>query len=412
MTRLTRTDFVQSMENKRIDVQDAQGDLRTRLERADLDRSGDVAGPQEMGRLFQEIDRLDNNGDANSIRTHNGTAPTQAGVLADQARQLAKPDLRRGLSRTEFESDLRGQQVSLSDLPEDVRSQVSGADLNKDGRIAGYAERAEAWRRVDALDRNGDANSIQAVDAEGTETAAGRAARTLKENAVEDPNAGQLGESVVSWTPNATAMERARRSDLGRAAETEVPKHAETYMRAGELTGVPPQLIAAIHGNESSFGTYRPSTHGPESGFGLDDRWVSTRWGNEQLAKYGLGTWERGKDTETSRLQSAVIAAEHLKRTAGYAGIEIGPNMTQNEIAGAITAYTTGIDAANAAERRATSWMFDPSDANPHPLHPGGTSRTSRGTVRVQPSRKEGLLRWDTLLPLVEDALGGAARRS
>lgn len=407
MTRLTRTDFVQSLENKRIDVQDAQGDLRARLQRADLDGSGDVSGPKELGRLFQEIDRLDNNGDANSIRTHNGTAPTQAGILADQARQLAKPDLRRGLSRDEQNSALRGKQVTLDDLPDDVRAQVGSADLNGDGRIAGGAERAAAWKRVDALDYNGDANSILAVDADGVETAAGRAARTLQEHAVDDPDAAALGESVVSWEPNATAMERARTSGLGRLAESEVPKYAETYQEAGELTGVPPQLIAAIHGNESGFGTYRPSTHGPESGFGLDDRWVSTSWGNARLAEHGLGTWERGKDTDTSRLQSAVIAAEHLKRTAGYAGIEIGPEMSQNEIAGAITAYTTGIDAAKAAERRGSSWMFDPSDANPHPLHPGGTSRTSSGTVRVQPSRKEGLLRWDTLLPLVEEAMGG-----
>lgn len=410
MTRLTRNDFVQSLENKRINVQDAQGDLRTRLERADLDRSGDVAGANETQRLFQEIDKLDNNGDAGSIRTHNGTAPTQAGVLADQARQLAKPDLRRGLSRDDQVSAMRGKQVTLSDLPADVRDQVSGADLNRDGRIAGGAEHAQAWNRVDALDNNGDANSIRAVDAEGNETAAGRAARVLQENAVDDPNAGQLGESVVSWTPNATAMDRARRSGLGQLAESEVPKHAETYQQASELTGVPAQLIAAIHGNESSFGTNPASTRGPESGFGLDDRWVSTSWGNEQLRRHGLGTWQRGQDTETGRLQSAVIAAEHLKRTAGYAGIEVGPNMSQNDIAGAITAYTTGIDAANAAERRGTSWMFNPSDANPHPLHPGGTSRTRRGTVRVAPSRKEGLLRWDTLLPLIEESMGGARR--
>ncbi len=405
MTRLSSTDFVAGLSNKRIDVNEAQGDLRAQLQKADLDSSGDVAGTQEAQRLFREIDNFDDNGDVGSIRTHDGTAPTKAGVLADQARQLAKPDLRRGLSQQDQSAALRGKAVPLDALPEDVRAQIRGADRNSDGRIAGYAEGAQAWNRVDALDDNGDAASIQSVDAEGNETAAGRAARTMREAAVDDPNAGQLEESLVSWTPNAAGMETARASGIGQRAASEVPQHAETYRQAAEMTGVPPQLIAAIHGNESNFGTYSPSTDGPESGFGLDDRWVTTRWGNEQLAKHGLGTWERGQDTANGRLQAAVIAAEHLKRTAGYAGIEVGPGMSQNDLAGAITAYTTGIDAGEAAQRRGTSWMFDPSDANPHPLHPGGTSRTSSGTVRVNPSRKEGLLRWDTMLPLIEEAM-------
>lgn len=403
--RLSRTDFVNSLENTRIDVNDAQGDLKAQLQRADLDGSGDVAGAAEAQRLFTELDRFDNDGSASSIRTHNGTAPTKAGVLADQARQIAKPNLRRGLSRADQSAALSGKQVALDALPDDVRAQVRGADKNGDGRIAGHGERAEAWRRVDALDNDGDPGSVVATDGDGNETAAGRAARALRESATPDPDAAALNESVVSWRPDARAMERARTSGLGQTALTEVPRHAETYRQAAEMTGVPPQLIAAIHGNESQFGTYRSSTRGPESGYGLDDRFVSTRWANGKLAEHGLGPWERGQDTANGRLQSAVVAAEHLKRVAGYAGIEVGPNMSESDIAGAATAYTTGIRAAQRASERGTSWMFNPSDVNPHPLHPGGTSRTSRGTVRVDAERKEGLLRWDTLLPLIEEAM-------
>ncbi len=209
-----------------------------------------------------------------------------------------------------------------------------------------------------------------------------------------------------TYANNTRGIATARNTELGKKVETEMTKHLETYKKASQLTGVPADLIAAIHANESQFGTYRPSTNGPEAGFGLDPRHVSTRWGNGKLKQYGLGTWQRGKTNETAVLQSAVIAGEHLKRQAGYAGVTIKPTMNQNELAGAVTGYVQGNRAGNRARTRGQSWLFRPTDPNPYPNHPGGTSIGRRGqTVRVAPSRKKGLLRWDTLLPLIKEKM-------
>jgi hypothetical protein len=218
---------------------------------------------------------------------------------------------------------------------------------------------------------------------------------------------GAAGSGMnLPFTPNATALERARTSAIGQRIAGQTAIHNPTYQEASRLTGVPAEMIAAIHVNESAQGTYRRSTHGPESGYGLDDRFVTTRWGNQQLARHGLGDWERGTNSQTSQLQSAVIAAEHLKRQARTAGITIGPNMSTGEIAGAVTSYMAGGGAGKRANERGQSWMLNTSDANPHPLHPGGTSRGPGGTtIRVAASRKAGLLRWDTLLPLLQQQM-------
>jgi peptidoglycan hydrolase-like protein with peptidoglycan-binding domain len=210
----------------------------------------------------------------------------------------------------------------------------------------------------------------------------------------------------LPYQANATALQRAKNTSAGRRIGQQTPEHAATYKRASELTGVPAEIIGAIHANESGQGTYRPSTHGPESGYGLDDRWVSTRWGNQKLAKHGLGRWQRGRDTATGRLQSAVVAAEHFKRQAGNHGIEVGPNMSKQDLVTSVTAYTSSNRLVRRAKQSGKSWMFNPSDSNPHPLHPGGTSRGRGGrTIRVAPSRKPGLLRWDVLIPMMRDQL-------
>ncbi|MCB9640652.1 MAG: peptidoglycan-binding protein [Myxococcales bacterium] len=220
-------------------------------------------------------------------------------------------------------------------------------------------------------------------------------------------------KSDLTFKTNAEALRRAKASSLGKLAEKQIPKYADTYRKASELTGVPAEMIAAIHGNEGQFGTYRASTHGPESGFGLDPRSVTTQWGNEQLAKHGLGTWERGTGTDKSVLQSAVIAAEHLKRNARYAGISVDQKMNQGEIAGSVLSYMAGPGAGRKANERGSGWMLNPSDSNPHPLHPGGTSVGPGGRIiNVPASRKDGLLRWDTLLPIAQEQLAKSAPTS
>lgn len=224
------------------------------------------------------------------------------------------------------------------------------------------------------------------------------------------------GESTAPTTPpsttgrrfdfsaNANALRAAKRSSVGTRFVRRTPQFASIYRRAESLTGVPAELLAALHANES--GQSESRSLGPESGFGLDDRWVTTGWANRQLARYGLGTWARGQSSSRAALQSAVVAAEHFKRNAGAIDVRVGPSMSARELAGAVTCYTSGIRSGQRALRSGRSWMFDPTDTNPHPLHPGGTSRTAGGrTVRVPPGRKEGLLRWDVLIPMASEML-------
>ena len=166
-------------------------------------------------------------------------------------------------------------------------------------------------------------------------------------------------------------------------------------------------MVAAIHFNEGHMG----SGVGPESGFGLDPRYISTSRGNSILAKHNMGTWERGTGSELSKRQSAVIAAETLKGSAKAAGVEVGPNMSSKDMAVAIHAYGTGSGSKSTKKAQETGkgFMFDPSDSNPHPRHPGGTSIGKNGeTIKVGPGRKKGLLRWDVALPLIDEQLGGS----
>ncbi|MFC1706007.1 peptidoglycan-binding protein [Planctomycetota bacterium] len=208
----------------------------------------------------------------------------------------------------------------------------------------------------------------------------------------------------MPWVPHPTALAKARTTDLCRRIDAQLSNNAETYLKAEELTGVPAEVVAAVHANESWMS--EAANLGPESGFGLDDRYVTTEWGNEQLQKHNLGTWERGKKTDTATLQSAVIAAEHLKRMGALARVTVREGMSRNDYSGLITAYAAGGSAGRSARSAGRSWAFDPNDASPHPLHPGGTSRGPGGTtITVAPARKPGLLRWDVLLPLLQEKL-------
>jgi peptidoglycan hydrolase-like protein with peptidoglycan-binding domain len=214
-----------------------------------------------------------------------------------------------------------------------------------------------------------------------------------------------IGPSTpLPFTPNPAALEAARRSATAKDLAARTQKFAAIYREASEKTGVPPEMIAAIHFNES----HQSLSKGPESGFGLDPRYTSTAAGNAILEKYGMAPWERGAGTERATLQSAIIAAELLKKSAAAVGVAIGPNMTQNEMAAAITAYGAGAKAGRKALETGRSFLFDPSDSQPHVRHPGGTSIGENGeTIAVPPGIKQGLLRWDVLLPLMKEQLGG-----
>lgn len=216
--------------------------------------------------------------------------------------------------------------------------------------------------------------------------------------------APSASSSTLPFTPNEKAVEAARSSALGKLAVDGAKRNAAIYKEASEKTGVPAELIAAIHFNEGHMGR----GVGPESGFGLDPRHVTTAAGNGILARHGMGPWERGTGTERSRLQSAIIAAEQLKRTAKAAGAHVGPNMSERDYAVAIHAYGTGSGSkmTKRAQETGRGYMFDPSLDSPHPYHPGGSSIGVNGeVVPVPPGYKKGLLRWDVVLPLVKGPL-------
>jgi hypothetical protein len=419
--RISKSDFINQLQNNSISLHDIANDRRiparelAAAESADLNRDGKISGSAEATRLFTNLDRYDNDGSYNSMYLTNSTS-----AILGHARPLSapapsptpsrpspnpqpQPRPNANVSREEFVGELQGKRIRLLDLqlsgiPNDVRAAVGRADINRDGEIRGDLEANTLFRNLDHFDRDGNANTMHRTD---TINAILSAATNAPPSRVDTSTLGNL-----SYNINTNALDRARNTSLGQLTTTRVPELAEIYTSAARITGVPAELIAAIHGNESQFGTYRPSARGPESGFGLDPRFVSTSWGNQQLQLHGLGTWQRAQDNPTAILQSAVIAGEHLKRQAALGDITIKRDMNQAELAGTIMAYMQGGSAARQAVSRGHSWMLNPSDNNPHPLHPGGTSVGANGrTIRVAPSRKEGLLRWDVLIPLIRSQL-------
>lgn len=84
--RLTRSEFTQSLQDKKIDVADAQADQRlagVNVAAADLNRDGKVSGATEAAALFREVDRYDRNGDSASIALTDASGKaTRASVVA------------------------------------------------------------------------------------------------------------------------------------------------------------------------------------------------------------------------------------------------------------------------------------------------------------------------------------------
>ncbi len=85
-SRLTRSEFTQSLQDKKVDVSEAQADPKLAgvdLTKADLNHDGKIAGAEEAAALFRQVDRYDTNGDAASIAlTNSAGALTKGGALA------------------------------------------------------------------------------------------------------------------------------------------------------------------------------------------------------------------------------------------------------------------------------------------------------------------------------------------
>lgn len=85
-SRLTRAEFVQGLQGKKLDVADAARDPRLAgvdVAKADLNGDGVVSSPAEAAALFKVVDAFDRNGDAGSIDlTSSSGAPTRAATVA------------------------------------------------------------------------------------------------------------------------------------------------------------------------------------------------------------------------------------------------------------------------------------------------------------------------------------------
>jgi len=89
MTTVKRSDFVQSLNSKKLDVATAQADARlvnVDVKRADLNANGVIEGAQEASALFTRVDRFDSNGDAGSVNSAGAVAQMLAAI-----EQLAAP---------------------------------------------------------------------------------------------------------------------------------------------------------------------------------------------------------------------------------------------------------------------------------------------------------------------------------
>lgn len=98
VSRLTRPEFTQSLQDKKIDVAEAAADPKLaglNVSRADLNSDGKIAGAAEAAALFREVDRFDKNGDSASIAlTTAAGASTKAAVLATALQSRAMYEVR------------------------------------------------------------------------------------------------------------------------------------------------------------------------------------------------------------------------------------------------------------------------------------------------------------------------------
>jgi len=101
MTSIKRTDLQAALKNKEVSVADLKAattvpaEVKARLDGADVNGDGVIAGKAEVDRLFDVADRFDNDGNRNTVRGARGGQATVAGATLATAVATATP--RRGL---------------------------------------------------------------------------------------------------------------------------------------------------------------------------------------------------------------------------------------------------------------------------------------------------------------------------
>ena len=182
VSRLTRNEFVQSLQDKKVEVGPAQADpalAGVQLSRADLNGDGKVAGNAELVALFREVDRYDRNGDSASIAlTDAAGAATRAAAIATALKARAVFDVRepRTLADAALRTALEGVTLPLSrgargDAPLAVQYALArlGFELGKvDGSFGPATARAlSAFQAAASLPATGalDEATLRSLDA-------------------------------------------------------------------------------------------------------------------------------------------------------------------------------------------------------------------------------------------------------
>lgn len=180
-SRLTRSEFTQSLQNKKIDVNEAAADPKLAgldVARADLNRDGKISTPDEAVALFKEVDRFDRNGDSGSIAltTPTGSATRAAAlVTALQSRAVfeVKDPLRDAALQTVFAAAgslplARGARDDRAVAVQYGLARLGFAVGTVDGQFGPGTERAvKAFQTASQLPATGvvDQATVNALDA-------------------------------------------------------------------------------------------------------------------------------------------------------------------------------------------------------------------------------------------------------
>lgn len=134
MTTLTRTAFLQEMNNKSINVAVAERDARLSglsLDNLDRNNTGYISGRSEMEQLFTLLDDFDHNGTRASVDLGEPANPSQAGRLVLALRELAT-------SHSHASSGLQDNAL-LSAFPNGLRGEIKHGDRGQEVVAIQYA---------------------------------------------------------------------------------------------------------------------------------------------------------------------------------------------------------------------------------------------------------------------------------
>jgi len=142
MTTLTKQQFTQSLNGKTLSIADAKEDARlsgVNLKSSDLNNDGQISGETETGRLFDEIDKFDKNGDSNSVAlTQRGRATAVTPKIAAIG-EKAQVDTLRALANTGPRSNndvvLLGMNKGSSHEAKSLRNRGLHVQHIKDARV-------------------------------------------------------------------------------------------------------------------------------------------------------------------------------------------------------------------------------------------------------------------------------------